>query len=400
MIDVLRVGLTGGIGSGKSTVSRRLVELGAVLVDADRIAREVVAAGTEGLAAVVEAFGEEVVGPDGEMDRPRVASLVFGNSEARRTLNGIVHPLVGKRAAELVAEAGPDAVVVQDSPLLVESGIAAASPLVVVVHADAEVRVSRLVGGRGMSEEDARARIAAQATDEQRRAAADVWLDNNGSPDALTAAVDALWHERLLPFEENLRLRRPTRGGTRRLVDPDPSWPAQASRLGSRIAAAAGEKGLGVTHVGPTAVPGLPAEDVIDLQLAVASVEDAETVADALAEAGFPACVPITQDDSRRTCRHASADPGRPALLHVRVHDSPGWRQALLVRDWLRADATARAELLAAGRAGAAEPAGEQGAARCAGRTEARSETVLPSAERWAKETGWSPDDSADEPDH
>jgi dephospho-CoA kinase len=400
VIDVLRVGLTGGIGSGKSTVSRRLVELGAVLVDADRIAREVVAAGTEGLAAVVQAFGEEVVGPDGEMDRPKVASLVFGDPEARRTLNGIVHPLVGKRAAELVAEAGPDAVVVQDSPLLVESGIAAASPLVVVVHADAEVRVSRLVGSRGMSEEDARARIAAQATDEQRRAAADVWLDNNGSPDALTAAVDALWHERLLPFEQNLRLRRPARGGTRRLAVPDPSWPAQASRLGSRIAAAAGEKGLGVAHVGPTAVPGLPAEDVIELQLAVASFEDAETVADALAEAGFPACMPIAQDDPRGTCRHASADPGRPTLLHVRVQGSPDWRQALLVRDWLRADAAARAELLDAGRAAAAEPAEEQDACRCAGRTETRFETVLPSAERWAKETGWSPDDTADEPDH
>jgi dephospho-CoA kinase len=182
-------------------------------------------------------------------------------------------------------------------------------------------------------------------------------------------------------------------------VDPDPSWPAQASRLGSRIAAAAGEKGLGVTHVGPTAVPGLPAEDVIDLQLAVASVENAETVADALAEAGFPACVPITQDDSRRTCRHASADPGRPALLHVRVHDSPGWRQALLVRDWLCADAAGRAEFLDAWRTASAELGGED-ASRCAGRTETWFETVLPSAERWAKETGWSPDDSADEPDH
>lgn len=404
MLGVLRVGLTGGIGSGKSTVSRRLVELGAVLVDADRIAREVVAAGTEGLAAVVEAFGEQVVGPDGEMDRPKVASLVFGDPGALRTLNGIVHPLVGKRSAELVAEAGPDAVVVQDSPLLVESGIAAASPLVVVVHADAEVRVSRLVGSRGMSEADARARIAAQATDGQRRAAADVWLDNNGSPDALAAAVDKLWHERLLPFEENLRLRRAARGGAARLVDPDPSWPAQASRLRTRIAAAAGEKGLGVTHIGSTAVPGLPAKDVVDLQLAVASIEDAEAIADALADAGFPARSEITQDNPTpadpdpehwRKRYHASADPGRAAHLHVRVHGSPGWRNALLLRDWLRADASARAEYLGVRRGAAEELAADPDASRYAGRKEPWLDAVLPRAEQWAKETEWSPEDGA-----
>ncbi|MCW0215970.1 MAG: dephospho-CoA kinase [Pseudonocardia sp.] len=401
---MLRVGLTGGIGSGKSTVSRRLVELGAVLVDADRIAREVVAAGTEGLAAVAAAFGDQVIGPDGEMDRPAVASLVFGDATALATLNGIVHPLVGRRSAELVAAAAPDAVVVQDSPLLVESGIAAASPLVVVVHADAEVRVSRLVGSRGMGEADARARIAAQATDEQRRAAADVWLDNNGSPEELTAAVDALWRERLVPFEENLRLRRPVRGGPPRLVDPDPAWPAQAARLMTRIAAAAGGKGRGVAHIGSTAVPGLPAKDVIDVQLAVRSLADADAIAQDLADAGFPARPEITRDNPKpadpdperwRKRYHSSADPGRPLHLHVREEGSPGWRYALLVRDWLRADTAAREEYLAVKRAAAAEFADDPDAARYADRKEPWFDAVLPRAEIWAKDTGWAPDRSS-----
>ena len=178
---MLRVGLTGGIGSGKSTVAARLVERGAVLVDSDRIAREVVAPGTPGLAAVVDAFGPAVLAADGSLDRPALAAVVFDDPGARKKLNGIVHPLVRRRSDELIAAAPADSIVVQDIPLLVEGGMAARFPLVVVVHADPAVRVPRLVEQRGMPEADARARIAAQADDAARRAVADVWIDNSGA---------------------------------------------------------------------------------------------------------------------------------------------------------------------------------------------------------------------------
>jgi dephospho-CoA kinase len=195
---VLRIGLTGGIGSGKSVVSQLLVRRGAVLVDADVLAREVVAVGTPGLAAVVEAFGESVLAADGSLDRPALAAVVFADPEARRRLEGIVHPLVRRRAAELIAAAAPDAVVVQDVPLLVETGQAASYDLVLVVEADLETRVARLVQ-RGLTEDDARARIAAQATDEQRRAVADVVLDNSGTLEQLAEQVDRFWAERVAP---------------------------------------------------------------------------------------------------------------------------------------------------------------------------------------------------------
>jgi dephospho-CoA kinase len=195
---VLRIGLTGGIGSGKSTVSALLAERGAVVVDADRIAREVVEPGSAGLAAVVEAFGPEVLTADGALDRPALAAVVFADPEARARLDGIVHPLVRHRTAELVAAAPTDAVVVNDVPLLVETGQAGSYDLVLVVEADPEIRVARLVQ-RGLSEEDARARITAQATDEQRRAVADVVLDNSGTPEQLAAQVERFWTERVEP---------------------------------------------------------------------------------------------------------------------------------------------------------------------------------------------------------
>jgi dephospho-CoA kinase len=195
---VLNIGLTGGIGSGKSTVSALLAERGAVVVDADRIARDLVEPGTPGLAAVVAAFGDGVVGPDGALDRPALAAVVFADPEARARLDAIVHPLVRARAAELAAAAPADAVVVHDIPLLVETGQAARFDLVLVVRADQEVRVARLVQ-RGLPEDDARARIAAQATDEQRAAVADVVLDNSGTREELASQVDRFWTRRILP---------------------------------------------------------------------------------------------------------------------------------------------------------------------------------------------------------
>ena len=286
---MLRVGLTGGIGSGKSTAARRLVELGAVLIDSDVLAREVVAAGTDGLEEVVAAFGTAVLGPDGTLDRPALAAIVFGDQDALNRLNAVVHPRVRRRSDELIAAAAPDAVVVQDVPLLVESGMAPLFPLVIVVHAEPEERVRRLVAQRGMPEADARARIAAQAGDSARRAAADVWLDNGGAPADLTAAVDSLWATRLVPFEQNLAASpgRPRRPDPHRR--PVSGHGADGARLAARVSAAAGASGRGTAHIGATSVPGLPAMDVIELQLGVASPADADTVRDALQDIGFPA---------------------------------------------------------------------------------------------------------------
>jgi dephospho-CoA kinase len=395
---VLRVGLTGGIGSGKSTVARRLVERGAVLVDADAISREVVAAGTDGLAEVVAAFGEHLLRPDGELDRPALAAVVFGDDEARGRLNKIVHPRVRGRTEELIAAAPPDAVLVQDIPLLVEGGMSAAFALVINVHADAELRVRRLVEQRGMPESDARARIAVQATDEQRRAAADVWLDNSGAQDDLRAAVDELWGARLVPFEENLRLRRTASAGSPRLVEHDPDWPAAGARLCARVALAVGARGRGVEHTGSTAVPGLAAKDVIDLQLGVESLADADAVREALQDAGFPFRPDIDRDNPKPPGSapwpkryHGSADPGRIAHLHVREVGSPGWRFALLFRDWLRADPGAAGEYLAVKRLAAERHGHEPDADGYVSVKEPWFDAAGPRAERWAAETGWAP---------
>ena len=185
----MRVGLTGGIGSGKSTVSAILAELGAVIIDADRLAREVVAKGTPGLAQVVEAFGPEILTPEGEMDRAKVGTIVFADDAKRKTLEGIVHPLVFERYAELEAAAPRDGIVVHDIPLLAESGRADTFDAVVVVDAPDEVQIERLVRDRGMSREDAEARIAAQATREQRRAIATYVVDNTGTREDLRQRV-------------------------------------------------------------------------------------------------------------------------------------------------------------------------------------------------------------------
>ncbi|WP_215454569.1 dephospho-CoA kinase [Streptomyces sp. ATCC 21386] len=190
---MLKVGLTGGIGAGKSEVSRLLVECGAVLIDADRIAREVVAPGTPGLAAVVETFGEGVLAPDGGLDRPKLGSLVFADPEKLAELNAIVHPLVGARSRELESAAAEDSVVVHDVPLLAENGLAPLYDLVVVVDVAPETQLDRLVRLRGMTEEDARARMAAQATREKRLEIADVVVDNDVPLEALRRRVREVW---------------------------------------------------------------------------------------------------------------------------------------------------------------------------------------------------------------
>src|SRR4051812_42567171 len=193
---VLVVGLTGGIGSGKSEVARRLATLGATVIDADLIAREVVEPGSPGLARVVAEFGPDVLRPDGSLDRDAVGALVFADDDNRRRLNAIIHPLIGAQMVQRTAAAGegdPHAVVVNDVPLLVEGGTSDRYDVVVVVDVAPETQLQRLVKQRGMTAEDASARIAVQATREQRLAAADLVIDNSGDLADLDARVREVW---------------------------------------------------------------------------------------------------------------------------------------------------------------------------------------------------------------
>lgn len=197
--EILRVGLTGGIASGKSTVSRRLAELGALVVDADAIARALQQPGEPGYEAMVEHFGERIVQPDtGALDRAAVAAIVFDDAAQLEALNKIIHPLVRRETARLVGEVPPGGVVVHDIPLLVETGQHRAMDEVLVVQAPEAERVRRMVEDRGMRPEDARRRIAAQATDAQRRAVATAVLDNSSTIEDLLAQVDEWWRTRVL----------------------------------------------------------------------------------------------------------------------------------------------------------------------------------------------------------
>ena len=191
----MRVGLTGGVASGKSTVAAVLADLGAVVVDSDQIAREVVAPGTSGLAAVVAAFGVGVLGDDGALDRAALGRLVFADDEARRRLEQVVHPRVRARAAEVEAEAAPGSLVVHDIPLLVETGQGERFPVVLVVDVPTEVQVDRMVSDRGWTREDAESRIAAQASREERLAVATHVIDNTGSREELRARVEEVHAE-------------------------------------------------------------------------------------------------------------------------------------------------------------------------------------------------------------
>jgi dephospho-CoA kinase len=188
---MLRVGLSGGIGSGKSTVARALARRGAIVIDADAIAREVVEPGEPGLAAVVERFGPEILDSEGRLDRPKLAALVFDDPAARADLNAIVHPRVALETALRTNAAPPDAIVVMDVPLLVEAA-RSGYDVVVIVEAPESVRLERLTA-RGMNPDDARRRMAAQASDADRRKVADVILDNGGSEEDLEHQIDALW---------------------------------------------------------------------------------------------------------------------------------------------------------------------------------------------------------------
>ena len=409
---MLRIGLSGGIGAGKSTVSATFAECGGIIVDGDVIAREVVEPGTEGLAKLVDAFGRDILHPTGALNRPALAAIAFSDDDKRATLNGIVHPLVAHRRSELIATAVDDAIIVEDIPLLVESKMAPMFPLVVMVHADTETRVERLVEYRGFSEEDARARIAAQATEEQRRLVADVWLENSGSAGELTERARDLWYQRIQPFAHNVHARRPARGGVE-LVPYDPSWPDQARRIVARLKTACGHRAVRVDHIGSTAVPGMDAKDVIDIQVTVDSLATADDLAEALLTAGYPRVEHVTADvpkpDGRSTVAafdhvddvalwhkrfHASADPGRPANIHVRLDGRPNQQFALLFTDWLGENPAARSDYLAAKRAAAGRARADSGAY-----ADAKEPWFLDAYRRawaWADATGWRPKKSGD----
>jgi dephospho-CoA kinase len=384
---MLRIGLTGGIGAGKSTVSATFSECGGIVVDGDVIAREVVEPGTEGLKALVEAFGEDILLPDGALNRPALAAKAFVDDEKRALLNGIVHPLVGQRRMEIIESVPDDAVVVEDIPLLVETGMAPMFPLVVVVTAPVETRVERLIK-RGMDEADARTRISAQAPEEQRRAIADVLLDNSGSQDELVEKARYLWRNRVLPLADNIRNRR-TVEYPWKLVPYHPEWPEQAQRIVKRVQSACGAKALRVDHVGSTAVPGLEAKDVVDVQLTVASLDVADELADALADVGYPRKEHITGDSPHtddpalwQKRFHGAADPGRPVNLHVRVDGWPGQQFALLFRDWLIANPEVRSEYIAVKRKA-------QEAANYPEAKEPWFDDAYQRAWEWAEASGW-----------
>ena len=397
---MLKIGLTGGIASGKSVVAARLRELGAVVVDADALAREAVEPGTPGLVRVVEAFSAAVLAPDGGLDRPRLGALVFGNPERLAVLNGIIHPLVRERDTALAAGAPKGAVVVQDIPLLVETGQGANFHLVVVVDAPDAVRLQRMLKYRQMTEEDARARMAAQATREERLAAADVVLENSGSKDELRDAADRLWQHRLAPFAENLAKHRmaPRTGGPV-LNAANPDWPAQAARLIARLQVAAPQQVLAVDHIGSTAVPGLDAKDVLDLQLTVTDLAAADRLEPLLADAGFPRWPGIFSDNPKPSHPdpaswgkrlHGNADPGRAVNLHIRAAGSPGWRFALCFRDWLRDDAAARADYLTEKRRVARRHGVDRSTAGYAADKEGWfTDHAAPRMEAWVRRTGW-----------
>jgi dephospho-CoA kinase len=407
---MLRIGLTGGIGAGKSALSKTFSECGGIIVDGDVIAREVVEPGTEGLASLVREFGEDILQPDGALDRPALAAKAFRDDETRAKLNGIVHPLVGKRRAEIIEGIPKDArdvVVVEDIPLLVESGMAPLFPLVVIVHADVELRLRRLVEQRGMSEEDARARIAAQADDDQRRAVADIWLDNSGSEEELAHHALQVWNNRILPFAHNLSERQIARAPAR-LVAADPTWPDQARRIVDRLKTTCGHRALRVDHIGSTALPDFDAKDVIDIQITIGSLDVADELREPLLAAGYPRLEHITQDAAKSDARstvsgydhsddlslwhkriHASADPGRPTNVHIRVEGRPNQQFALLFVDWLKANADARAGYLAVKRS--ADSAANGNFVRYVSAKEPWFNDAYRRAWEWADTTGWKP---------
>lgn len=388
------MGLTGGIGAGKSAVAARLAEQGAVLIDSDVLAREVVDVGTEGLSRIVTTFGASILAPDGGLDRARLAQRVFKDEAARARLEAIIHPLVRARSQELAAAAGPEAIVVNDVPLLAEVGLAPSFDLVIVVTAPHDLRLERLEA-RGLPRDQALGRIAAQAPDELREAVADVIVDNSSTIPALHSTIDSLWKRRLIPFEANKRAHHPAQRRAA-IGDYDPRWPQRYERLAARLRHILGDRADSIDHIGSTAVVGLPGKDIIDIQVSVSDLAVADGFAEELAAAGFPRfpdnrfdySKPFAPDrDAWEKRLHGGADPDNLVRVHIRVTRSPGWRYALAWRDYLRRHPDTRDEYAALKRRLAVETASsdEFAAARAPW-----FDRVWPKVSDWVVDTGWS----------
>ena len=365
---MLRIGLTGGIGAGKSTVSAMLVDHGAVLVDADKIAREVVEPGQPLLERLAETFGAEVLHPDGSLNRPALAAAAFVDSDRTAQLNGLMHPAIRDRTAEHFASHADAEIVVHDVPLLVENSMTPAYHLNLLVDVPAEVRLRRLMDSRGMDRDDAVARISRQADDETRRAACDVIIDNSGPVEETKAAVGRLIESRIRPFAANLTAGRWAPRTVLDLVDPaDADWSGDAQRVVAKLRHGTADE-FTVEHIGSTSVPGLPAKDVIDLQLLVPDLIAARELEPRLAELGYPGTEMsdhLGEGGTEPKWFHANTDPGRAVNLHVRTADSVGAHFARAFRDLLTEDAGERERYLQVKRELTAE-------AKAAGATDAQ----------------------------
>ncbi|MHA7238835.1 dephospho-CoA kinase [Arthrobacter sp. TMS1-12-1] len=308
---MLSIGLTGGIAAGKSTVAGRLAELGAVLVDADVLARAAVEPGSEGLDAVVAAFGPGVLGADGALDRPALGRLVFADPTARERLNAVVHPRVRAAAAALIEGAPEDAVVVEDIPLLVETGQAARFHLVVVVDAPDTLRIERMVRARGMEQGDAEQRIAAQASRADRLRAADAVIVNEGGIDELLAATDRLWAERILPFRDALAGGRTADGTGARTTAGIAGTTGLADRVRRKLDAVL-PPGCSVSVEHPAA------DDGVHATLRVtAPIRESDAAAEAVARAGFPGVGDTGEGRPGAAALHRAADPAVDVTVGV-----------------------------------------------------------------------------------
>lgn len=399
---MLNIGLTGGIAAGKSFASRELVGAGAVLIDADALARDALASGSEGLRAVVKAFGTDVLAPDGTVNRTVLGERVFSDHQARSTLNGIVHPIVRRRAAELREQAPADSIVVEDIPLLVETRQSARFHLVIDVDVPTAVQESRLMSDRGLTAEQARSRIQAQAHRDERRAGSDVILENSASYEEFQSAIRLLWQDRLVPFNSNLLAGRQAGRGPAHIRESTYRWAEVAALLQARIMSAVGSRAIGVQHIGSTSVPGLAAKDVIDLQLLVPSEASFDSIAPALQAIGFPRVLQIDHDSPKssaadlaewRKSFHANADPGQAVNLHVRRIGSSGAIFAEQFRDWLRADGVERGKYESLKRKLANDFAAQPNSSAYAEAKEPWFDTVgFPRAQQWAATNGWAPE--------
>lgn len=331
---MLRIGLTGGIGAGKSTVAGLLADRGAEIIDADAIAREVVAPGEPLLDVLAEAFGDDIIAADGGLDRAALAAVAFADPESTSRLGALMHPVIRDRTAERFAASTAE-VVVHDVPLLVENHMEVGYHLSLLVDVPAEVRLERLVATRGMDRTDAETRIARQADDAQRRAACDVIVANTGTVDATAVLVDRLWTDRLAPFAANLAAARPAR----REAEATRAEAGDAgSHLGGRrdgdVERLIAKLRHGTGEEFPiTSVDGSPTGP-IRLEISVPDASTAETLSPRLSALGFP---PVAEGaaatgpdggpestadvgaDTGAISRHANADPGLPVDLEVRI---------------------------------------------------------------------------------